>query len=452
MKFEFKKLKNILKKEENTKTEKPFILSKVEKKPSEIKIDELKTFQQSKNKFEENLNFLLSKNDKPEIKIDSNPNNKQQKKMDEVNDIILPKTETKPQTIIYNSKESFNNVNNSVSKTETIKKNKFAFWTKKKANSELDGLGIGKEERQFVEELSHIPSIEALSDINAKMDYRSKINVWSNNFKVLNKDILSNLEIVKSNDKNNPIESFWNKMSILAQSVYKTIVILLVSLIWFLFWAATGGFDKYSVWQYSVYILSLTVFLFLIEIMIYINNVQNKGHSDRLVRYYVNNGIITLINYIVRLLFLFTPFFVQSFIQVKATDISSYKLVGILSVATSAPSLSLFFASIFYVPVHWNRIYRKVIVSTGILHIFSHLYLLKNYKHKQTDLVYKRLRDNWIRLHKTYGKPLGIGYHPEFIKTITFMKNNPDLSTEEQKRLVEKLKNVIESDLHSKLS
>lgn len=437
MKFQFKKFKNILKKEEDSANKLNEFSPKIEEKQSEIQIEEIKTIEKPNNNFKANLNFLLSDDNEPQSKVYQDLN--------KVNNIIAPPTQT-----IIEAKTIDKSADQSSPKEEPVKKNKFIFWPKKKTTSELEGLGIAKEERQLVEDLSQIQSIEALTEFNEKMDYRSKINVWSNNFKVLNKDILSNLESVKSNDKNNPIETFWNKMSILAQSIYKTIVILLVSLIWFLFWAATGGFDKYSVWQYSVYILSLTLFLFFVELMIYINNVQNKGHSDRLVRYYVNNGIITLINYAVRILFLFTPLFVQSFIQVKTNDLNSYKLVGILSVATSAPSLSLFFASIFYVPVHWNKIYKKIIVSTGILHIFSHLYLLKNYKHKQTDLVYKRLRDNWIRLHKTYGKPLGIGYHPEFIKTITFMKNNPDLSNEEQKRLIERVKNVIQQDLHLK--
>ncbi|AHH45236.1 polysaccharide biosynthesis protein [Mesomycoplasma bovoculi] len=437
MKFQFKKFKNILKKEEDSANKLNEFSPKVEEKQSEIQIEEIETIEKPNNHFKANLNFLLSDDNEPQSKVHQDLN--------KVNNIIAPPTQT-----IIEAKTIDKPVDQSSPKEEPVKKNKFIFWPKKKTTSELEGLGIPKEERQLVEDLSQIQSIEALTEFNEKMDYRSKINVWSNNFKVLNKDILSNLESVKSNDKNNPIETFWNKMSILAQSIYKTIVILLVSLIWFLFWAATGGFDKYSVWQYSVYILSLTLFLFFVELMIYINNVQNKGHSDRLVRYYVNNGIITLINYAVRILFLFTPLFVQSFIQVSANDSNSYKLVGILSVATSAPSLSLFFASIFYVPVHWNKIYKKIIVSTGILHIFSHLYLLKNYKHKQTDLVYKRLRDNWIRLHKTYGKPLGIGYHPEFIKTITFMKNNPDLSNEEQKRLIERVKNIIQQDLHLK--
>lgn len=437
MKFQFKKFKNILKKEEDSTNKLNEFSPKIEEKQSEIQIEEIKTIEKPNNNFKANLNFLLSDDNEPQSKVYQDLN--------KVNNIIAPPTQT-----IIEAKTIDKSADQSSPKEEPVKKNKFIFWPKKKTTSELEGLGIAKEERQLVEDLSQIQSIEALTEFNEKMDYRSKINVWSNNFKVLNKDILSNLESVKSNDKNNPIETFWNKMSILAQSIYKTIVILLVSLIWFLFWAATGGFDKYSVWQYSVYILSLTLFLFFVELMIYINNVQNKGHSDRLVRYYVNNGIITLINYAVRILFLFTPLFVQSFIQVKTNDLNSYKLVGILSVATSAPSLSLFFASIFYVPVHWNKIYKKIIVSTGILHIFSHLYLLKNYKHKQTDLVYKRLRDNWIRLHKTYGKPLGIGYHPEFIKTITYMKNNPDLSNDEQKRLIERVKNVIQQDLHLK--
>ncbi|CAT05066.1 Uncharacterised protein [Mesomycoplasma conjunctivae] len=327
------------------------------------------------------------------------------------------------------------------------KKKKFNFWNKIKHDNKEIKIELDKTEQEFVEKISKIKSIDSLSEIDDNMDYRTKINVWSNNFKVLNQDILSNLEISNKNPKPNTLETFWNKMSFLSQSVYKTIVILMVSLIWFVFWSAIGGFEKYSIWQYSVYILSLVGFLFIVEIAIYINNVKNKGHSNRLINYYLANGVFTLLNYLIRILFLFTPFFVNKFIQIESTDPGVNQLIGKLSVATSAPSLSLFFASIFYVPVHWNQIFRKVIISTGIIHIFSHLYLLKNYKNNPSEIVYQRLRDNWVRLRKVYHKPLGIGYHPEFIRVMSEIKSNLHLSIEDQKQLLNSIKKVIIEDL-----
>ncbi|WP_215744037.1 hypothetical protein [Mesomycoplasma hyorhinis] len=321
--------------------------------------------------------------------------------------------------------------------------------TKKKKTEIQNDINLSKEEQEFLSEMSKINSIEHLEDVDSKKDYKEKLVAWSSNFKILNSDIIANLEKSEKNPstKQDSGDNLWDKMSFLSRSIYKTLAILFVSLFWFLFWTIMGGFQNYRVENYVIYISILSIILLVILLGIYINTIKNKGDHSKLVAYYIWNSIFTFINLLIRILFIFTPLFINAFIQVpKFPSEDAIKLIGKLEVSTFAPSFCLVVIGIFYIPVNWNRTFKKIINSTGIIVLITHLYLLKNYKNNPNKIVYTRLRDSWIRLNKVFEKPLGIGYHPAFIKmTQDFKAQN--LSFEEKRAKIDQVKKIIEDDL-----
>ncbi|QJB71300.1 hypothetical protein [Mycoplasma sp. 1654_15] len=356
---------------------------------------------------------------------------------------------------------SFNTKNEPTSekevKTETKKENwlarifsKTPFNKSKKKKVELEtNDSLSKEEQEFLSEMSKINSIEHLEDVDSKKDYKEKLVAWSANFKLLNSDIINNLEKSEKNPsaKNESGDNLWDKMSFLSKSIYKTLAILFVSLFWFLFWTVYGGFQNYRVENYVIYIVILSLVLLFVLLGIYINTIKNKGDYSRLVSYYIWNSIFTFINLLIRILFIFTPLFINAFIQVpRFPSEDALKLIGKLEVSTFAPSFCLVIIAIFYIPVNWNRTFKKVINSTGIIVLITHLYLLKNYKNNPNKIVYTRLRDSWIRLNKVFEKPLGIGYHPAFIKMTQDFKTQ-NLTFEQKRTKIEQVKKIIEDDL-----
>lgn len=428
-------------------------------------------FSKTKKNIKENSNFddnsksFLDLEDNIDedfdINLDLKPINYQETEENKEEDSLLNANNNvfNEEDIISNTTEHL--LNNDLAKDKKEEKKWFSFMQKKKKkekykkiekeiNEEIAQIDpveealkqIEIQQNKELEELEKIKQEHKLHETQENMAILEKIDVWKKNFSKINNKS-------KTEEKKNIITSLWDKMSFISKTIYKTTVIYLISLFWVLFWTTMGGWEKYNVIKFVIYSFSIILFLLGLQLWIYINNIKNKGNSKRIINYYINNTIVSVFNILARINFLLTPFFIRFLLILGDLKDNDLIIFGKLEVATSAPTFSLLFAMIFYLPVNWGKIQSKIIESFGIFYLLSQLYLLKNYKNHQTDNLYKRASDNWIKLNKIYNKPLGMAYHPEFIKTTIFLEEQGEkLDKQERLQIIAKMKQIIEKHLN----
>ncbi|MBG0730837.1 hypothetical protein [Mycoplasma sp. 'Moose RK'] len=315
---------------------------------------------------------------------------------------------------------------------------------------------LNESEIEFFNCLASANSVVQITDLNEKMHYRQKHGDWIASFRNLNNEILLKHEKNSQFGKKNFLERLWNSFSFSAKLVSYSIFYIIISMLMATFWLAFAGFNSFSFWKYSVFTGSLVLFLAIIQFLIYFNNAKNRTKLAKITLFYTMDSIFLLLNYIVLLVFIISPIFSKKLIvanQIAEIIQQNPSLIGTVSEYATIlyyvpwfPILTFLFGSLLFIPLKWSLFVKNFWLIFGIFKIISYQKLMKRYRENADESLKRRLNQKWISLYKI-GRPLGVSFHPAFIKAFKFLKTNPNPPIEQQQKIVDVIYEAINSDV-----